>query len=94
MYHYPDESRKRIETNKSELPVDVDNHTIDAIRYGYYNTFPELFNEPDDTEDIVVYGPEDFGIDLARVRIDGDDSEREFYIDDAYSDYERSFELT
>ena len=23
----------------------MDNHTIDAVRYGYYNYFPELFNE-------------------------------------------------
>lgn len=45
LYHYPDNTRKRIETNPSENPVDVDNHTIDAVRYGYYNYFPQLFNE-------------------------------------------------
>lgn len=44
-YHYPDEIRKRIETNPTEVPVDVDNHAMDAIRYGLYNEFPELFNE-------------------------------------------------
>ena len=44
-YHYPDEVRKRIDTNPTETPVDIDNHTIDAIRYGYFNTWPELFNE-------------------------------------------------
>lgn len=44
-YHYPDEIRKRIETNPTEVPVDVDNHTIDALRYGEYNNFPALFNE-------------------------------------------------
>jgi len=44
-YHYPDEIRKRIETNPTEVPVDVDNHAMDAIRYGLYNKWPELFNE-------------------------------------------------
>lgn len=44
-YHYPDEIRKRIETNPTEVPVDVDNHAMDAIRYGLYNKFPQLFNE-------------------------------------------------
>ena len=44
-YHYPDEIRKRIETNPTEQPVDVDNHAMDAIRYGLYNEFPQLFNE-------------------------------------------------
>lgn len=43
-YHYPDDTRKRIETNKPDLPVDIDNHAIDALRYGYFNLFPELFN--------------------------------------------------
>jgi hypothetical protein len=51
LYRYPDESRKRVEHNKSERPVDVDNHAIDAIRYGYFNTFPELFNETPQRED-------------------------------------------
>jgi len=45
LYHYPDTIRQRVEVNASERPVDVDNHTIDAMRYGYYNYFPELFNE-------------------------------------------------
>jgi hypothetical protein len=45
LYHYPDTARQRVEVNASERPVDVDNHTIDAMRYGYYNYFPELFNE-------------------------------------------------
>lgn len=45
LYHYPDTIRQRVEVNASENPVDVDNHTIDALRYGYYNYFPELFNE-------------------------------------------------
>lgn len=44
-YHYPDEIRKRIETNPTEVPVDIDNHGIDALRYGEYNTFPQLYNE-------------------------------------------------
>jgi len=45
LYHYPDDARKRVEANSTERPVDVDNHTIDAVRYGYFNLFPELFNE-------------------------------------------------
>lgn len=45
LYHYPDNARKRVEGNPTERPVDVDNHTIDAVRYGYYNYFPSLFNE-------------------------------------------------
>lgn len=53
MYHYPDEIRKRVETNPSELPVDIDNHTIDALRYGEYNTFPALFNEDRKTEEYI-----------------------------------------
>lgn len=44
LYHYPDNARKRIEVAPTERPVDVDNHTIDATRYGYFNYFPELFN--------------------------------------------------
>lgn len=45
LYHYPDDARKRVETSPTDRPVDVDNHTIDATRYGYFNNFPELFNE-------------------------------------------------
>jgi hypothetical protein len=45
LYHYPDTIRQRVEVNSSENPVDIDNHTIDAVRYGYYNYFPALFNE-------------------------------------------------
>lgn len=52
MYHYPDEIRKRIETNPTEKPVDVDNHAIDALRYGEYNTFPSLFNEAPKHEEV------------------------------------------
>jgi hypothetical protein len=51
-YHYPDEIRKRVETNPTEVPVDVDNHAIDAIRYGEYNTFPQLFNEERKREEV------------------------------------------
>lgn len=51
-YHYPDEIRKRIETNPTEVPVDIDNHAIDALRYGEYNTFPELFNEDRKREEL------------------------------------------
>jgi hypothetical protein len=49
MYHYPDNARRRVEANSSERPVDVDNHAMDATRYGYYNYFPELFNMASDS---------------------------------------------
>lgn len=62
LYHYPDESRKRIMTNTSELPVDVDNHAVDACRYGYFNVFPDLFNYQQKGEEIVYYDYEDLGL--------------------------------
>lgn len=68
-YHYPDESRKRVETNPSTLPVDIDNHAIDAIRYGYRNTFPTLFNETPEQESIEYTTYEELGIDLSRVSL-------------------------
>lgn len=52
LYHYPDTTHKRSEASPTELPVDVDNHALDAIRYGYYNNFPQLFNEERPTETI------------------------------------------
>ena len=64
LYHYPDEIRKRIDTNPTELPVDVDNHTIDAVRYGYYNTFPELFNETPKGTEMEYMSYEDLDPDL------------------------------
>lgn len=45
LYHYPDTARRRADVNPPEVPVDIDNHTMDACRYGYYNVFPQLFNE-------------------------------------------------
>jgi len=62
LYHYPDESRKRIMTNASDLPVDVDNHAIDACRYGYYNIFPELFNEQMKRDEYEYYDYDELGI--------------------------------
>lgn len=95
LYHYPDDTRKRIETNKSELPVDVDNHAIDALRYGYYNTFRELFNIADDSETIVTATPEEMGLDLDRMKIESFDESRDFMIEDSYSDpYYRDTSLT
>lgn len=58
-YHYPDEIRKRIETNPTEVPVDVDNHAMDAIRYGLYNEFPYLFNETPKRVDVEYMNLED-----------------------------------
>jgi Terminase large subunit, T4likevirus-type, N-terminal len=69
-YHYPDEARKRVETNKSELPVDVDNHTIDALRYGYFNNFPNLFNISPPSESLIQGELEQFLPDFKRVRLD------------------------
>jgi len=50
LYHYPDDARKRVESSPTERPVDVDNHALDAVRYGYYNNFPELFNQTPEIE--------------------------------------------
>lgn len=52
LYHYPDTVRKRVESNPTERPVDVDNHTIDATRYGYFNYFPELFNTQEKVQEV------------------------------------------
>jgi hypothetical protein len=52
LYRYPDDFRKRIETNPTEVPLDIDNHTIDALRYGEFNTFPQLFNEEPKREEV------------------------------------------
>jgi Terminase large subunit, T4likevirus-type, N-terminal len=64
LYHYPDTARRRVEANPSEVPVDIDNHTIDALRYGYYNTFPELFNETPKEEDIEYADLDDLDPDI------------------------------
>lgn len=70
LYHYPDDARRRIESNPTERPVDVDNHTIDAIRYGYFNYFPQLFNEERPQELIEHRDWEDYIPDLyERVRL-------------------------
>lgn len=62
LYHYPDETRKRIDTNPSNKPVDVDNHAMDAIRYGLRNTWPTLFNEEPEEEIYRTYTYEELGI--------------------------------
>ena len=69
LYHYPDDSRKRVESNNSENPVDVDNHAMDATRYGYRNVFPELFNEQAKTDETIYLMPEEAGIDLESVSL-------------------------
>jgi hypothetical protein len=72
-YHYPDDQRKRVETNKSELPVDVDNHTIDALRYGYFNTFPQLFNKTPESSQFVTADPELLLPDFQPVKLSDED---------------------
>lgn len=67
-YHYPDDSRRRIETNSSELPVDVDNHAMDALRYGYFNTFPQLFNQAVQTDEYVMASIDEV-IDMQKVSL-------------------------
>lgn len=67
LYHYPDESRKRIDTNPSSKPVDVDNHCMDALRYGLRNTFPTLFNEREEETGMHYLTPEELGIDIESV---------------------------
>lgn len=62
LYHYPDETRKRIDTNPSNKPVDVDNHAMDAIRYGLRNTWPVLFNEEPEEMIYRHYTYEELGI--------------------------------
>lgn len=64
LYHYPDSARRRVEANPSELPVDIDNHAMDALRYGYYNTFPQLFNEEPEEQTIGYANLEDLIPDL------------------------------
>ena len=75
LYHYPDESRKRIETNPSNKPVDVDNHAMDAIRYGLRNTFPSLFNEAGEMQDIRIFTYEELGVDVRGVMFDDTDND-------------------
>lgn len=74
LYHYPDEARRRTEAGPSELPVDADNHSISAIRYGTYAVFPELFNEYHPTTDVEtmtdVEMAAQLGIDLGRMQIE------------------------
>lgn len=73
LYHYPDETRKRIDTNPSGKPVDIDNHGIDAIRYGLRNTFPQLFNLEEEQSSVVYLTPEELGVDLEGVMFESVD---------------------
>lgn len=68
MYHYPDDARKRAETNKPEMPVDIFNHSMDALRYGYYNFFPELFNINEEKPAIVTASIEEL-MDMHRISL-------------------------
>jgi hypothetical protein len=73
LYHYPDETRKRIDTNPSNKPVDVDNHGMDAIRYGLRNTFPTLFNDIGNSDSIQYATYEDLGMDMQEILFEASD---------------------
>ena len=90
LYHYPDEARQRSENGPTEVPVDADNHSISAMRYGTYALWPELFNEPAPVLQVEVVSPaqlEQMGFDLDRMRIDAGYAPRE------YGSVERQFSL-
>jgi hypothetical protein len=70
LYHYPDETRKRIDTNPTNKPVDVDNHGMDAVRYGLRNRFPTLFNESPESENVVYLTPDEMGMDMDSIIIE------------------------
>jgi len=73
LYHYPDETRKRINTNPTNKPVDVDNHGMDAIRYGLRNEFPSLFNDGGDQDNVIYLDPQDLGFDMESIMFEGSD---------------------
>lgn len=81
-YHYPDNVRG-LANNLSELPVDADNHAISAMRYGYYEAFPALFNEvvPRETYEVITLDAimRGSGLDPARLRIGALDSADDRY---------------
>lgn len=85
MYHYP-ENRNG---STSENPVDADNHTIDAMRYGLYWTFPTLFLTSNPSNEIVELDPDALGLarELARMRIDAG------YTPEEYPSFERQWSL-
>lgn len=73
LYHYPDEARRRVEQGPSEVPVDQDNHSISALRYGIYALWPQLFNDQPAYVEHEVYTPDmldQMGYDLDRMSID------------------------
>jgi hypothetical protein len=73
-YHYPEETRRRADLGPTEVPVDSDNHSISACRYGLFAEWPELFNEYHPQTDLIYASTDEMaealGIDLARTRID------------------------
>ena len=93
-YHYPDDSRKRIETNKTEVPVDADNHALDALRYGYFNTWPEMFNEVQPSTVQEGLEPQAMQDIIDNMHIEDGYSTSGFTIEDYYTDRERSYSLT
>lgn len=73
LYHYPDEERRRSEQAPTEVPVDADNHSISAIRYGLYSLWPHLFNEQRETvrtETLTDEQIAQLGYDTSRMHID------------------------
>jgi hypothetical protein len=80
LYHYPDEARQRSEGGPTEVPVDADNHSISAMRYGLYALWPELFNEYHPSQDVIYTSVEELGLDeqLDRMRIDAGYAPREY----------------
>jgi hypothetical protein len=89
-YHYPDDSRKRIETNKTEIPVDADNHALDALRYGYYNTWPEMFNEVQPHVEMEGIDPATMAELMGEMRIEDGYAREGMEIEDFYTMDERA----
>lgn len=71
-YHYPDDSQRRANLNSGEVPVDKDNHSISAIRYGLYAEYPALFNQrvirPED--EYLSFSVDDLGEQVTKMRMD------------------------
>lgn len=81
LYHYPDEARRRVESGPSEVPVDADNHSISAIRYGTFALWPHLFNEYHPEVSYEEISPDQLaamGFDMERMSIDDGEKRMDF----------------